>query len=126
MDAAIGALQVIAPLSNAYQSMQLKYPPVLPPFMPATQGPDQASMLGTRKRGAVITFPPGVEDLAAWGCTTLELGSMLERRLPMRTWLALIPRSTRAMSSDVSPKLMHQKVSPVIPGTTDVRRLRRQ
>eukprot|EP00435_Cladocopium_sp_Y103_P057214 s362_g19.t1 len=121
-------------------------PPVCRSPEPPIAGGDQATMLGSTKKGTQIEFPPGVSDLGTWGCTILDFGKYGGKEI---TYDDLVGSSNKDHKSYVKWCISQVDASegklrdfsmylvarenvtgtmeqrPVIPGTTEVRRLRR-
>ena len=95
----------------------------------------------------MITFPPGIDDLTSWGCTILEFGkfggkeiayedlagSELKDHKSYVKWCAAQVDASEGRLRDFGLYLIAREnvsctmaLRPVIPGTTDVRRLKRQ
>lgn len=107
---------------------------------------DRAS-LGSTKKGHKITFPPGIEDLSMWGNMFVEFGKRSGKELAFEDltistekehkryvkWCIGQVDAAEGRLSDLSLYLVAREhvmgsmeQRPVIPGTTEVRRLRRQ
>ena len=119
--------------------------PPLHPFISTVEG--DPVQLGTTKKGTMIAFPPGVADLSTWGSTILEFGkfggieftyedlmrSGEKEHKSYVKWCVSQADSSEGRLRDLCLYLVaYENVTgtmeqrPVIPGTTEVRRLRRQ
>ena len=119
-----------------------------PPLHPVISTVDgEPVQLGMTKKGTAIAFPPGVSDLSTWGQTFLEFGKFGGKEITyedlMRSgekehksyvkWCVSQADSSEGRLRDLCLYLVaYENVTgtmeqrPVIPGTTEVRRLRRQ